>query len=238
MDKNFTKWLDNILSKFNKGAVAYCFNIYENERNYSIEFVAANSFNANDNDWAADEIYASRNDNNELIFIADSIELAKKYVEQNIKQYLAVGKYSKLLQNGEAVACGFVDGDLSILYKKSNSIKSSSVKQENEDQILEYLVSGNLFSSNSSDKHFGYDNIFTDGQWFWDDDLISAVKYQHYKISDAFYQHIVNNNWKVPLIISSPIKANEQNTKIEKDVINSLITEISIAVEKSKKDRT
>ena len=113
----FEKWLDNILKNFNLEAVAFNFNIYENENGYSTELVATSSFDKDNDDWACDEIYASRNDNNEFKFTADNWENALALVQNNISNYLDNGNYSAKLKNVNAVACGFTDGDLTLILK-------------------------------------------------------------------------------------------------------------------------
>ncbi len=115
---NFSEWIDNILKDFNLEATAFCFNIYENAKDFSVEFVATGSFDEDDEDWACDEIFASRELNNELHFVAKNWKDAFKIVKVAAENYLATGTYSEKLKAGKAVACGFVDGDLEIIYMK------------------------------------------------------------------------------------------------------------------------
>lgn len=112
----FDVWLGGILKNFDLDAKAFNFNIYENKKDFSVEFVATSSFDPDDEDWACDEIYASRNDNNEFYFDASDWESAEEKVQELITEYLKNGEYSHKLKSVQAVACGFVDGDLTILF--------------------------------------------------------------------------------------------------------------------------
>ena len=75
---SFGEWLNGILSNFTLDAAAFNFNIYENKKDYSAELVATASFDEDDEDWACDEIYASRNDGNEFCFNAEKGNLRRK----------------------------------------------------------------------------------------------------------------------------------------------------------------
>lgn len=116
---NFDNWADKILENFNLEAAAFCFNIYENAKDFSVEFVATASFDEEDDDWACDEIFASREQNNELHFVAKNWEQAFKIVRDAVEKYLISGKHSEKLKSSKAIACGFVDGDLEIIYIKN-----------------------------------------------------------------------------------------------------------------------
>lgn len=114
----FAKWADGVLEHLDVDATAYSFNIHEDEETYWVELVATSSFDEEDEDWACDEIYASRDDDNELEFTSGEWEEALEDVENTVKAYLETGTYAAKLKQAQAVACGFVDGDMSILYKK------------------------------------------------------------------------------------------------------------------------
>jgi len=117
-NSNFNEWLDGVLKQFNSDAKAFNFNIYENKKDFSTELVATASFDEDDEDWACDEIYASRNDNNEFHFNAEDWEKALEFIQKSVTGYLDNGTYSTKLKNALGVACGFVDGDLTIIYSK------------------------------------------------------------------------------------------------------------------------
>lgn len=115
---SFGEWLNGILSNFTLDAAAFNFNIYENKKDYSAELVATASFDEDDEDWACDEIYASRNDGNEFCFNADGWESALEFVRSSVENYLKNGTYAEKLTASQAVACGFVDGDLRLIFVK------------------------------------------------------------------------------------------------------------------------
>ena len=113
----FHIWLDDILQdELSEEIKAVCFNLYEDVGDkWSIEFVGAGSFDENDPDWACDEVLALRD-------TPFTLERAVKWdefleeAEQLIADYLQNGEHADKLKRYKAVAVGFVDGDLSILY--------------------------------------------------------------------------------------------------------------------------
>ncbi len=113
----FTEWLDDELSRLNKSAIAFNVNIYENIEGYSAELVATSTFNEENEDWACDEIYSSRNNGIEFCFSAKNWKAALKFIQLELKEYLRSGKFADILIGSQAVACGFVDGDLSLIYR-------------------------------------------------------------------------------------------------------------------------
>ena len=113
----FHDWLDGILhNELSEEIKAVCFNLYEDGDKWSIEFVGAGSFDENDPDWACDEVLALRD-------TPFTLERAVKWnefleeAEQLIEDYLQNEAYANKLKRYKAVAVGFVDGDLSILYR-------------------------------------------------------------------------------------------------------------------------
>lgn len=71
-----------------------------------------------------------------------------------------------------------------------------------KDKIIDYLRSGELYGQTSAQDHVtgeweGVD-IWTDGEWIWDNLLIENVQFSNWKIADSFLQHMKNNNWEVP----------------------------------------
>ncbi len=115
---SFSEWLDGILATLEVDAAAFNFNIYENREAFSIELIATESFDEYDADWGCDEIYASRNDNNEFYFREKDWQSALAFAKDSISAYLENGRYASKLKSTQAVGCGFVDGDLYILYQK------------------------------------------------------------------------------------------------------------------------
>lgn len=116
---DFIIWLDKILEEeLPKGIKAICFNLYENANNkWSIEFVGASSFDEEDQDWACDEVFTTR-DNPFVIEKESDWNIILDLFTNKINDYLKNGKHSDKLKNYLAIGIGFVDGDLDILYKK------------------------------------------------------------------------------------------------------------------------
>jgi len=119
--QDFSSWLDRHLSKdLSASILAFCFNIYEgSSHTYEIELVGCASFDDYDDDWACDEIFATRDD---LFSISRTRDIAHweqglSIVIAHVKQYLADGKYADKLKNARAVGVGFVDGNIEIIQK-------------------------------------------------------------------------------------------------------------------------
>ena len=71
-----------------------------------------------------------------------------------------------------------------------------------KDKIVNYLRSGELEGQTSfrdpvTGQWEGL-NIWTDGEWEWDDLLIESIQFSNWKIDDSFLQHMKDNNWEVP----------------------------------------
>lgn len=115
---NFADWLTSELNNITETPVAYNINIYENEKNFSCELIGTKSFDKNNDDWATDELYCGRVSGKEFYFEEKDFNLALKTVESNIKDYLKNGECASKLKQSKAVAYGFVDGDLKIVYLK------------------------------------------------------------------------------------------------------------------------
>lgn len=118
MTENFCEWLDGVLAQgLPDEAAAVCFNIYEDGGDdWSIQLIAAAYFDEDDEDWACDEAFTTGEDMfrwQERAKWSKALETAKKL----ISDYLNNGRYAEMLKQYEAVACGFVDGDIQILYK-------------------------------------------------------------------------------------------------------------------------
>ena len=120
----FASWLDRII--LNDGfarARAFNFNLYEHEDAFAIQLIGAKSFDAADDDWACDATFSSGEDLFELphsIYGSDwRAGLAETRVL--IERYLERGKQADSLKAGAAVALGFVDGDLDIVYPRTDA---------------------------------------------------------------------------------------------------------------------
>ncbi|MBR1592702.1 MAG: hypothetical protein IJ666_06810 [Ruminococcus sp.] len=119
----FESWIDYLLETNNmpEDTRAYCFNLYdEGENIYSLQIVAANSYSDTDSDWPCDQVWSSGED----IFSIDisdedtkDRQHAYEIFKDIIAEYLLNGKYRNLLTSYLALAMGYIDGELEIIYK-------------------------------------------------------------------------------------------------------------------------
>ncbi len=115
----FSEWLDRIIEKNDPiDAAALSFNLYEDENsNWSIQLIGASDFDEDDDDWACDEVFSTKEDLLSWKQKADWKEILNTATRM-IEEYLDKGKYADKLKNYKAIATGFVDGDLAVIYKK------------------------------------------------------------------------------------------------------------------------
>ena len=120
LEKIIFNWIDNVLiKKIPDDVVAFCFNLYDDGNyNWSMEIVGTESFDAEDADWACDEITDFDTRTNPLSWI-DKVEWKDvlKKVTLILEKYIEKGKFSNILNSVNGVAVGFVDGDINIIYK-------------------------------------------------------------------------------------------------------------------------
>lgn len=113
-------WLDTVLSGADfDGVKAVVFNLYEEyEDSWSVECVGCASFDPEDEDWACDEVTDFGTRNNRFTWSrARDWEEAQKQMTSSVSKYLKHGKYADELTELQAVAIGFVDGDLTLLHE-------------------------------------------------------------------------------------------------------------------------
>ena len=115
----FFKWLDTILVvELPSEIKAINFNLYEDEENtWSIELVGTSGFDENNDDWACCEVFTTR-DNPFVIEHEGVWQTIEEIFTKWVNDYLGNGAYAEKLKEYEAVGIGFVDGDLSILFKR------------------------------------------------------------------------------------------------------------------------
>ena len=124
----FSDWLDEQLQNGiqPKGA-ALCFNLYENIESYTFKLIASEYFDENDSDWPCHEVYTS----GENVFsISRDIDIQEwqdglKYASDFVYHYLTEGEYREDMKSYEAVAIGFVDGDVLILCQNHEVISDA-----------------------------------------------------------------------------------------------------------------
>lgn len=137
INKDFQEWLNKIISAgLPKDIGAIAFNIYEDADSYwSVELVGTESFDENDDDWACDEIYTTREtpyrwkDEANWESVLDKVINAVEYFMENDCYSFKFKKYN-------AIGVGFVSGDLEVIHRNGSSFHHFGII-ENIDDIKE-----------------------------------------------------------------------------------------------------
>lgn len=121
MYNSFSDWLDSVLAENTfAGVKAFNFNLYEDCENgnavFSVQLIGAPAYDAEDSDWACEEIF-STGENLFYISDCDDWDECLQIFADLLEEYFEKGKYANKLKDSEAVAYGFVDGDLEIAYE-------------------------------------------------------------------------------------------------------------------------
>lgn len=117
---DFAGWLDIVLAPaLPEGIKAFCFNLYEDAEDahlFAFQLIGAPSYDPMMPDWACEEVYST----GEYLFLHRSVswETCLEEGEALIRRYLNLGLYRSKLLAADAVAIGFVDGDLVPVYEK------------------------------------------------------------------------------------------------------------------------
>lgn len=119
INKDFFIWMNLILkNELSSEVKAINFNLYEDADNkWSIELVGTFSYDKDNEDWACDEVFATR-DNPFVVECESDWKSMETFFVGLVNGYLSSGKYANKLKECIAVGIGFVDGDLHILYEK------------------------------------------------------------------------------------------------------------------------
>jgi hypothetical protein len=115
----FEEWVSGALAEPIPGDVsAFCFNLFESADAFGMELIGAPSYAADNQDRACDELFAYRDVVLELSpktagrtwqqVLAAAVELVRDYVRQSPED--------GPLRRSKAVAVGFVDGDLEVVW--------------------------------------------------------------------------------------------------------------------------
>ena len=115
-------WIDSLnLSSIPENVVAFCFNLYDgcDNAHWSMELVGADSFDSENSDWACGEVTDFNSREMEFQWVNEGDwEAALAQMVSALKEYLDKGKYAPIFKEKAAVAVGFTDGDLEILFTK------------------------------------------------------------------------------------------------------------------------
>lgn len=114
-NKDFFEQLDLLLkNELSSEIKAIIFNLYEDTDNkWSVELVGTFSFDRDNDDWACDEVFTTR-DHPFVIECESDWKLVETFFIGLVNEYLSSGK----LKEYQAIGIGFVDGDLHILYAR------------------------------------------------------------------------------------------------------------------------
>ena len=123
--EEFAHWLDDILENNDmpEETKAFCFNLYEEsdeDHIYGAQLIAAGEYDPEDKEgeWACDEVWSCE-ENIFTVGTSDEDDTgwahAQELIKEMVEEYLKNGKYADILSSAEAVAIGFVDGDLEII---------------------------------------------------------------------------------------------------------------------------
>ena len=132
-ESSFYNWLEDALKKLPGNVEAVNFNLYDDGDNkWSVELVGSSTFDENNSDWACNEVYTTR-ENPYVLTKKSDWKAIENLFTTFLLNYLERGKYTQILKECRGIGIGFVDGDLSILYKKDKR----KVAEETIESLLE-----------------------------------------------------------------------------------------------------
>lgn len=118
-EKTFREWANKSLAeKIPANVKAFSFNLYETGVDFGIELIGAGSFDVNDPDWATDEVFEPSQRRLEIpvSFSGETWEQCLENMRKLVFSYLNSNEPgAKVLNQGQGVGIGFVDGDLRLL---------------------------------------------------------------------------------------------------------------------------
>ncbi len=121
-------------------AVAFLLNLYEDGDNrWSAEWVATSAFSLESEDWACEELFATRAHPFTLETEADAEAVFQQF-KGYLERYLQHCRYAGILRNKAGIALGFVDGDLELLYQNLGYLR----KRPSNYTVISELSADNL----------------------------------------------------------------------------------------------
>ena len=118
---DFSNWLDKyLINDLPNEVTVVNFNLYEGAENtYDIEIVGCVSFDENDEDWACNEVFNTRED---LFSIPRKNDIKQweqglHFITALVNRYIENGRYANKLKNYEAIGIGFVSGSIDIIQR-------------------------------------------------------------------------------------------------------------------------
>ena len=114
----FERYVDTALeNNIPDGAIAIYFNLYDDSGSkWSMEIVGTSAFDAENSDWACEELTDFHTRNKPLSW-NETAEWDKILAEVSdaVRRYLRSGRYAAKLRTLCGIGVGFVDGDLMII---------------------------------------------------------------------------------------------------------------------------
>ncbi|MCO8120133.1 hypothetical protein NHH03_00165 [Stieleria sp. TO1_6] len=114
-------WLASSFSDSDTAAIrGYSFNLVENAGQFTVELIGAPTFDESDSDWACDEMFVG---SPRSIPIPEAVhegkwESCQENMSTILRDFLEFGdETARILKRADAVAVGFVDGELAVVYR-------------------------------------------------------------------------------------------------------------------------
>ena len=121
----FEGWLDRALAQDIPPEVrAFCFNLYETGEAFGLELIGAPRYDPADEDWACDDVFNYREDRLEIPvgqFDGKWEDCLATFAEL-LRGYLHTGAHANKLRSSDAVAIGFVDGNLEVVWCNNEQV--------------------------------------------------------------------------------------------------------------------
>lgn len=123
--EEFNSWIGSALaSEVPKTVVAYSFNLFElapGEAKYGLELIGSDEFDMDNSDWACNEVWVAnpRSFSIPRAFANGAWEECLDDIRELVTNTLSKSSATATkLKKARAVAIGFVDGDLELIWKR------------------------------------------------------------------------------------------------------------------------
>lgn len=120
LQSEFDAWLDEVLGEpVPSTVIAFCFNLAERALGpWCIEVIGSDIYSAHDADWACEETFRPETESLPLpkSVVGDTWEAALAHALRLVQAYLdRPSAGAAILRKAQAVAVGFVDGELHLI---------------------------------------------------------------------------------------------------------------------------
>lgn len=126
--KMFENWLDDILAtrQLPQEVAAVNFNIYDGaDSTYDLELIGAPGFDANDDDWACEELFTSDLLSLPVTQGTEDWEDGLSDMIDMVRVYMETGRFCQVLEGFEAVGVGHVNGVIEVVYRSQPQVPAS-----------------------------------------------------------------------------------------------------------------